>query len=92
MATYYYFYNPKTMEEIDSGKYALYDVLEGNDNIAKYAIEKCDFFDGFCVPSLIGILDRETAEKLQNQVGNGFSLFTDLMDKCHSECIIYEIE
>lgn len=80
------------MKEIDSGKYAFYDILEGNDNLKKYAIEKCDFYDGFCLPALIGILDRKTAENLQNQMGDGSSLFTDLMDKCHSECIIYKIE
>lgn len=92
MATYYYFYDPDTMKQIESGKYDFYDILEGNDNLKKYAIEKCDFYDGFCIPALVGILDRKTAENLQNQMGDGFSLFTDLMDKCHSECIIYKIE
>lgn len=92
MSTYYSFYNPNTFEEVESGHYAFYGILDGNSDIENYAIEKCSFYDGFCLPVIIGILDRDTAEKLQDKMNDGSSLFTDLMDKCHSECIIYKIE
>lgn len=93
MATYYYFYNPRNMEEIASGKFVgLYDVLENNDYLKQYTIDKYEPYNCFCPQEVIGILDRDTAKNLQKHMTDNKTLFTDLMDEKEIECLIYKIE
>lgn len=93
MATYYYFYNPHTMKEIISGKFAgLYDVLVNNDNLKQYQIFKDSDYYYFAPYEVIGIINRDTAKILQKHMVVNETFFTDLMDEKEIECLIYKIE
>ncbi len=90
MGVYYQFYRPYDMALIEEGKFAGMPFFFTNlqpapimfpDDATPYHIGDC----------YTGIMNREIAIAYQKQMETNQTIFTDMMDKYNTDCIIYRI-
>ena len=90
MGYYYEFYNPQDMKKIDEGKYAGMPFFFGSlfPKPIMFPDEASSYHIGDCYT---GIMNRDMAIEYQKQMDINQSLFTDMMDKYNTDCLIYRI-
>ena len=88
MSAYYTFYRPRDMKIIDEGHLLgmpfFWDEWRLPTSIVMYP-------DDNSLDTFTGIMNRETAEALQSVMTKNKTLFTDMMDECGTECLIFKV-
>ena len=92
MGYYYKFINPYDMGIIDEGEFSGMPFYWQDlpVNIPMFPDNKPNAFNE-CY-EMTGIMDRRIAEQLQSIMTDNKTMFTDMMDKYETECLIFRIE